>query len=48
MLPGYHTQNFVSEIFRLTDSNLKKMQPKNYAWIEKYTDQIKGKQIVDF
>jgi hypothetical protein len=41
MLPGYHTQNFVSEIFRLTDTNFKKV-PQNFAWIQKYNDSIKG------
>ena len=48
MLPGYHTQNFVSEIFRLTDAtaaSAKKGQNKSFAWIEKYTDSIKGNTV---
>lgn len=40
MLPGYHTQNFVSEIFRLTDlgssSGPKDAKASEFAWSNKY------------
>ena len=39
MLPGYHTQNFVSEIYRLIE-NVSKQSPENsptaFDWLDKY------------
>jgi len=37
MLPGYHTQNFVSELYRLTE-NLSKQgeSASNFSWVTKY------------
>jgi hypothetical protein len=36
MLPGYHTQNFVSELFRLQDSGSAKDFVPDFSWIKKY------------
>ena len=42
MLPGYHTQNFVSELFRLTDISssqavkISSQTPADFSWIDKY------------
>jgi len=39
MLPGYHTQNFVSEMYRLTDNVSKKpvdSLASNFAWLDKF------------
>ena len=34
MLPGYHTQNFVGEVFRLTESLLS--EDKCFKWLDTY------------
>ena len=48
MLPGYHTQNLVSEIFRLTDGNSKvSVDANNFSWLEKY-QQAKAGESVDY
>ena len=39
MTPGFHTQNFVSEILDLTEKKDKNQQ-QNFDWLEKYS---KGK-----
>ena len=38
MLPGYHTQNFVSELYRVTDGLSSKIPTSNssFSWLEKY------------
>ena len=38
MLPGYHTQNLVSEIYRLTENISKQAEtrPTAFDWLEKY------------
>jgi len=38
MTPGYHTQNFVSEMYRVTDSVTTNGQtaPTNFSWLDKY------------
>jgi len=38
MLPGYHTQNFVSELYRVTDGLASKIPTSNsaFSWLEKY------------
>ena len=43
MLPGYHTQNFVSEIFRQTESNGKQTEPRDFSWTTQYLPQSSGK-----
>ena len=35
MLPGYHTQNFVGEVFRLTESL--HSDGKSFQWLDTYT-----------
>ena len=34
MLPGYHTQNFVGEVFRLTESS--NTNEKCFKWLDNY------------
>ena len=34
MLPGYHTQNFVAEVFRLTESVFS--EDKCFKWLDTY------------
>ena len=34
MLPGYHTQNFVGEVFRLTESSIS--ENKCFKWLDTY------------
>ena len=37
MLPGYHTQHFVDEIFRLTESlATTTVEEKRFEWIDTY------------
>ena len=40
MLPGYHTQNFVSEIYRLTENVSKQIETNSgsraFDWLDKY------------
>ena len=39
MLPGYHTQNLVSEIYRLTENVSKQgedARPTAFDWLDKY------------
>ena len=39
MLPGYHTQNLVSEIYRLTENVSKQgeeTRPAAFDWLDKY------------
>jgi hypothetical protein len=40
MVPGFHTQNLVSEIFRLTDAKVG--LEKDFSWLEKYTTSSRG------
>lgn len=46
MLPGYHTQNFVGEIYRLTDVTSTQAKKgttlKSFAWLDKYHESIKA------
>lgn len=42
MTPGFHTQNLVSEIFRLTEADEKSMSGKNFDWLEKYAPSKSG------
>ena len=43
MTPGFHTQNFVGEIFTLTNSGEEKNRShQNFDWLQKY---CKGTQI---
>ncbi len=37
MVPGYHTQNLVEEIFRLAESKSKGVTDKTFEWLEKYS-----------
>ena len=37
MLPGYHTQNFVSEIYRLTENLSSQSEySTGFLWLDKY------------
>jgi len=38
MLPGYHTQNFVSEMYRITE-NISN-QDSDFSWLSKYTSRL--------
>lgn len=42
MMPGYHTQNFVGEIFKQT-SEASKLTETDFAWAAKYQKQ-EGKE----
>ena len=44
MLPGYHTQNFVGEIFRLTESS--HTDEKCFKWLDTYTQGNLLKKII--
>ena len=47
MLPGYHTQNLVSEIYRLTE-NLSKQgetRPTAFDWLDKYKSSGKWREV---
>ena len=38
MIPGYHTQNLVSELYRITETVSKQIPTSNsgFAWLSKY------------
>ena len=36
MLPGYHTQNLVSEIYRLTENLSSQPESTGFQWLDKY------------
>ena len=38
MIPGYHTQNLVSELYRITETVSKQISTSNsgFAWLSKY------------
>ena len=50
MLPGYHTQNFVSEIYRLTE-NVSKQSPETnstaFDWLDKYKSSGEFSQFIE-
>ena len=43
MLPGYHTQNFVSEMYRLTENSLQ--QDSEFSWLAKYPSSDTGGEV---
>ena len=42
MLPGYHTQNFVSEIYRLRESADPEALDAQFDWIKPYLSSAPG------
>ena len=43
MLPGYQTQNFVSEMYRLTENSLQ--QDSEFSWLAKYPSSDTGGEV---
>jgi len=46
MLPGYHTQNFVSEMYRVTESAGRVEAGPGWGWVSKYTQATPGTVVI--
>ena len=44
MLPGHHTQNFVSEIYRVRESADPGAEDARFAWATSYLSSASGRQ----
>jgi len=48
MIAGFHTQTFISEIFKLTDTIVtRKASPKTFLWLDKYKKLSSGTLSLD-